>query len=55
MTTKLTNEQLLEKSQVLMALSLAANLINIPTNQDATRAINKLTAELAKDVNGLTL
>jgi hypothetical protein len=55
MTKKLTNEELLEKSQVLTALSLASSLMHIPTNQEASKAIVKLTTELARDINGLTL
>ena len=55
MTTKLTNQEIQEKSQILMALALSISSLNSEDNNETYKAIRKLSLELAKDVNGLTL
>lgn len=53
--TKLTNEELKTKAQILSALTVTWDYIEDDIAVEVEAAMTKLALQLARDVNGLTL
>ncbi len=53
--TKLTNEDLQAKANVLLALATVYEFIEEDAHDEVGKAMDKLVLQLARDVNGLTL
>ena len=53
--TKLTNEELNTKAQILSALTAVWEFVEDDISIEVENAMTKLALQLARDVNGLTL